>query len=78
MTTKTRIHWRAPDASTLHAIVDGQVAGTLVRGAVQADKWTVTTDTLARYPGLYGTGPRALSTWRARLRYAIQFFGVPA
>ena len=78
MTTKPRIHWRAPDADTLHAIVDGKVAGTLARNVVQAGKWTVTPDTLDRYPGLYGVGPRALSTWRARLRDAIKYFGVPA
>ena len=46
---QTRIRWRADGVNTLHAVVDGQIAGTL------------TGSTLKRYPGLYGIGPRALA-----------------
>ena len=70
MQTQTRIRWRSPDVDTLHAIVDGQIAGMLTRQA--NGQWTLTDSTLKRYPGLYGIGPRALSTWRVKLAGIIR------
>ena len=80
MQQKIRIRWRAPDTDTLHAIVDGQITGTIIRH--HASGWIITPDTLKRYPPLFGVGNRALSTWRAKLGEAIRIhraiFGRPA
>ena len=71
MTTQIRIRWIGdPNAGPLHATVDGQIAGTPTRQT--SGQWTTTPDTLKRYPGPYGIGPRALSTWRAKLAGIIR------
>ena len=36
------------------------------------NQWVLADATLDRYPSLYGIGPRALSTWRAKLARAIR------
>ena len=71
MTTQIRIRWIGdPNAGPLHTTVDGQIAGTPTRQT--SGQWTTTPDTLKRYPGPYGIGPRALSTWRAKLAGIIR------
>ena len=71
MTTQIRIRWIGdPNAGPLHATVDGQIAGTPTRQT--SGQWTTTPDTLKRYPGPYGIGPHALSTWRAKLAGIIR------
>ena len=73
MTTDTRparVQWRAPSEDLCHAIVNGSIAGTLRRAYL--NQWTLDESTLARYPVLYGIGPRALSTWRAKLAATIR------
>lgn len=66
-----RVRWKGDSTNgPLHAIVNGEIAGTLTR--FQRDRWTLTEDTIARYPVLYGIGPRALSTWRAKLALTIR------
>ena len=55
----------------LHAIVNGAVAGTLIR-YTHGPGWTLSPETLRRFPTLYGIGPRALSTWRAKLAGMIR------
>ena len=57
-TRPVRIRWKGSATNgPLHAIVNGAVAGTLTRSYL--DKWTLSEDTIARYPVLYGIGPRA-------------------
>ena len=66
-----RLRWQGnAEDGPLHAIVNGHVAGSLTR--CYLDQWTLTEETVARYPSLYGIGPRALSTWRAKLARAIR------
>ena len=78
MTTDTRpvrIRWKGSATDgPLHATIDGQIAGTLNRAYL--DQWTLDDATIARYPVLFGIGPRALSTWRAKLGATVRAFGI--
>ncbi len=83
MTTDTppvRVRWHGDTTDgPLHATVNGAVAGTLIR-YTHGPGWTLSPDTLRRFPTLYGIGPRALSTWRAKLAGMIRNapLGAPA
>ena len=75
MTTDTRpvrLRWQGDTTDgPLHATVHGEIAGTLIRRK-HLPGWTLSPETLQRYPMLYGIGPRSLSTWRAKLASMIR------